>query len=75
MNFDFEIPGADGNSYKLEWFSRDNLSSPPFTLVTNMKSFYNFRSEIQGKIVIFDKLGGRGVWGGGGGGGVLREGG
>ena len=34
----------------LELLSRDSLSSPPFALVTYMKTFYNIRSEIQGKL-------------------------
>ena len=36
---------------KLEWLSRDNLSSPPFAIVTYMymTPFYKIRSEIQGK--------------------------
>ena len=37
-------------SWKQEWLSRDNLSSPLFALVTYMKSFYKIRSELQGKI-------------------------
>ena len=34
---------------KLEWLSRDNLSSLQFALSTCMTSFYKIRSEIQGK--------------------------
>ena len=34
----------------LELLSRDSLSSPPFALVTYMKTFCNIRSEIQGKL-------------------------
>ena len=38
------------SSVRLEWLTRDNLSNPPFALVTYMKSFYKIRSEIQGKM-------------------------
>ena len=38
------------NHDKIEWLSRDNLSSPPFALVTYIKSFYKIRSEIRGTI-------------------------
>ena len=31
--------------FKLEWLSRDNLSSKPFVLVTYMTSVYKIRSE------------------------------
>ena len=34
----------------LELLSRDSLSSPPFALVTYMKTFCNIRSELQGKL-------------------------
>ena len=37
--------------HKLEQLFRDNLSSPPFALVTYMTSLYKIRSEIQGKII------------------------
>ena len=38
------------SSVRLEWLTRDNLSNPPFALVTYMKCFYKIRSEIQGKM-------------------------
>ena len=43
---------------KLECLSRDKLPSPPFPLVTYMKSFCKVKSEILGKLKLFsfDKL-------------------
>ena len=46
-------------SFQLEWLSRDNLSNPPFALVTYITSCCKIRSEIHYLCVC--------VWGGGGG--------
>ena len=35
---------------QLERLSRDNLSSPPFALVTYITSIYKIRPDIKGKI-------------------------
>ena len=39
---------GSGKIIRLEWLSKDNLSHPPFALVTYMTSFYKIRSKIQG---------------------------
>ena len=39
---------------QLKLLSRDNLSSPPFALVTYVTSFYKIRSKIQGETKFYN---------------------